>query len=156
MTQDDETRLPRRRVLRTGALLAGGLVVGGAATGSATAEPPGFADRIYADGDVWDTRGVTQLPPPNDHNEQSFDKLFAVTNGVDGQLPVGEAAPRNSNYNGGRWDTQTVTWKADATPVLLKSYDDIRDHGNDLTITAGSPNPPNPPDYFECPLVGPL
>jgi hypothetical protein len=122
---------------------------------------PNFSPALYADGELWGTKATTTLPPPNDHNLQSFDKLFAITNGAPGQLPVGEAAPGNPNYNGGRWSTHTVMWTVDGmdyyignVPVLM-SYEEIEDNYDMgfLAITPGSPNPPTPPDYFQCPLL---
>ncbi len=66
---------------------------------------PAFADRgkpafdpaIYADGQVWGNNVATALPGSNENNVQSFDKLYVVTNSNNpaGQMPVGEAAPRN-------------------------------------------------------------
>ena len=122
---------------------------------------PDFSPQIYADGELWATKGVTALPAPNGRNLQSFDKLFIVTNSnhPDGQLPVSEAAPRNRHYNGGRWFTHTVEWTqagfdAHGTVPVLTSYDDVMLHYElgHLTITAGSPEG-GPPPYFECPLL---
>ena len=132
-----------------------------ATAGLAAPGKPNFSPALYADGELWGTKGTTTLPPPNAHNLQSFDKLFAITNGAPGQLPVGEAAPGNPNYNGGRWFTHTVMWTVDGidyyngnVPVLM-SYDEIEynDDMGFLEITRGSPNPPTPPDYFQCPLL---
>ncbi len=118
----------------------------------AFAGAPTFEPAIWGDGQLWATKGVTELPAPNDNNSQSFDKLFVITN-FD-QLPVSEAAPGNPDYNGGRWFTHTVTWDNPDGAELLTSYADIMDHLDDLTITSGSPGGPGaPPDYFECPLL---
>jgi hypothetical protein len=122
---------------------------------------PNFGPALYADNEVWGTKGTTVLPAPNEHNLQSFDKLFVITNGAAGQMAVGEAAPGNPNYNGGRWFTQTVMWTADGmdsydnTVPVLMSYDEIEYNYNlgFLTITTGSPNPETIPDYFQCPLL---
>lgn len=120
---------------------------------------PNFGPALYADGEAWGTKATTGLPAPNEHNTQSFDKLFVITNGADGQLPVAEAAPGNPAYNGGRWITHTVVW-TDAgimhhgeVPVL-KSYADVMLHAGleHLTITEGSFEG-GPPDYFQCPLL---
>jgi hypothetical protein len=109
---------------------------------------PNFGEGVYGDGQAWGTKGTTTLPAPNGKNNQSFDKLFLITDGAEGQLPVAEAAPGNPNYNGGRWWAQKVTWDENVTPVLLTSYAEIMEHANngDLSIEdAGS--------YFQCPLL---
>lgn len=121
---------------------------------------PAFMPRIYADGEVWGTKGNSVLPAPNENNEQSFDKLFKITNSNNpaGQLPVSEAGPGNPRYNGGRWSTYTVEWTAEGfaahgTVPVLKSYDDILLHQGlgHLTITPGDPSGAYP--YFQCPLL---
>lgn len=126
---------------------------------SVYADAPNFGPALYGDGEVWGTKGLSTLPAPNEHNEQSFDKLFVIVNGAAGQLPVAEAAPGNRNYNGGRWFVHTVMWTAagmaahNPLPVLM-SYDDIQFHYGlgHLAIAPGPPNP-GPPAYFECPLL---
>lgn len=114
---------------------------------------PNFSPAIYADGKAWGTKGLAALPAPNANNVQSFDKLFVITNGADGQLPVSEAGPGNPAYNGGRWFTHTVTWTLE-NPPLVTSYAELLYHESEghLTIEEGSPDG-GPPDYFECPLL---
>jgi hypothetical protein len=129
---------------------------------SAMRGKPSFTPTLWGDGQLWGTKAVAILPEPNDHNLQSFDKLFAIINSNNpmGQLPVAEAAPRNFHYNGGRWFTHTVEWTEDGfddhgiVPVLT-SYEEIMMHYNlgHLEITAGSPDPNMVPDYFGCPLL---
>lgn len=122
---------------------------------------PNFGERVYADGEAWGTKGTTTLPAPNGKNNQSFDKLFVIinSNNPEEQLPVGEAAPGNRDYNGGRWFTHTVEWTqagfdAHGTVPVLKSYDDIMLHYGlgHLEIMEGSPAG-GPPAYFQCPLL---
>jgi hypothetical protein len=129
------------------------------ATASVHADAPNFSPAIYADGEVWGTKGLADLRAPNGHNEQSYDKLFVIVNGAPGQLPVAEAAPGNPNYNGGRWFTHTVMWTAagmaahNPLPVLM-SYDDIMYHyGLGHLAIAPGPPVPGPRAYFECPLL---
>jgi hypothetical protein len=111
---------------------------------------PDFGPGVYADGETWGTKGTTSLPAPNDNNQQSFDKIFVVTNGAEGQMPVGEAAPGNPMYNGGRWWVHTATWIEDLPhpkPVLT-SYDQVMLHaglGHLIIEDAGI--------YFQCPLL---
>ena len=124
---------------------------------------PNFSQSVYGDGVAWGTKGTTTLPAPNEKNVQSFDKLFVITNGAEGQLPVSEAAPGNPMYNGGRWFTWTATW-ANNVPheiPVLTSYDgdgfnSIKFHEDmgHLTLKPGSPGGPGaPPNYFQCPLL---
>jgi hypothetical protein len=122
---------------------------------------PSFGPEIYADGEVWGTKGTAAIPGPNGSNDQSFDKLFVIvnSNNPNGQLPVGEAAPGNSAYNGGRWYTQTVSWTEagfddHGTVPVLTSYDDIMVHYylGHLIIVAGSFDG-GPPPFFDCPLL---
>ena len=116
---------------------------------------PDFGPHIFANEMAWGTKVTTPLPAPNGQNTQSFDRLYVFTNGAEGQLPVGEAAPGDPDYNGGRWETWTATWADDvphAIPVLM-SDDAIMVHVElgHLTITKGSPG--GPPPYFSCPLL---
>lgn len=111
---------------------------------------PDFSAGVYADGETWGTKGTTTLPAPNDNNEQSFDKIFVVTNPAEGQMPVGEAAPGNSAYNGGRWWLHTATWIDDLPhdKVVLTSYEDVMFHaGLGHLIIADAEV------YFQCPLL---
>lgn len=116
-------------------------------------QSPNFGESLYADGVAWGTKGTTTLPAPTEENEQSFDKLLIIVNGREGQLPVGEAAPGNPMYNGGRWVTYTVTWTVPAHAVLM-SYDDLMLHYDlgHLAIEKGSPEG-GPPETFQCPLL---
>lgn len=117
----------------------------------ALADGPNFNPAIYADGEAWGTKGTASLPAPTDNTEQSFDKLFRFTNGVEGQLPVAEAAPGNPDYNGGRWHAYSVTWNNEADAVLLTSYADIIAHASELAITPGALD--DPANFFQCPLL---
>ncbi|MGD8624565.1 MAG: hypothetical protein PVF47_06225 [Anaerolineae bacterium] len=125
---------------------------------------PDFGEHIYADGEAWGTK-VTAVfgTPPGNSGANAFDAFYVVTNSNNPgmQLPVGEAAPGNPDYNGGRWATKTVMWTAagfaaHGTVPILKSQADIDLHAGlgHLMITDGSPGGPGaPPDYFECPLL---
>jgi len=112
----------------------------------AFADGPNFGPAIYADDQVWGTKGTATLPAPNGNNNQSYDGIFAFTNGVEGQLPVAEAAPTNPAYNGGRWSAYSVTWNG--TPELVTSYAQLMDlqQAGELTITEAG-------NYFQCPLL---
>jgi len=132
-----------------------------ATTGLAGPGKPNFGPSLWADGELWGTKGTTDLPAPNEHNEQSFDALYVITNSNNpaDQLPVGEAAPGNPYYNGGRWSTKTVTWTqsgmdAHGTVPVLMSYDDVMLHQSlgHLIVVDGSPAG-GPSNFFQCPLL---
>ena len=121
---------------------------------------PNFGPAIYADGQVFGTKSVTVLPAPNGHNLQSFDKLFAFTNGAEGQLAVAEAAPGNPAYNAGRWYVHTATWTAAGIAAyngnlpVLTSYAQVMQQNawGYLDIMVGPPAG-GPPPFFLCPLL---
>jgi hypothetical protein len=132
-----------------------------ALSGIAFAGAPNFGPALWADGNLYGTKGTTTLPAPTPNNVQSFDALYVVTNSNNpqGQLPIAEAAPGNSAYNGGRWFTHTVEWTASAFQTygyvpVLKSANDVLDQANMgyVVITPGS-FPGGPDVYFQCPLL---
>jgi hypothetical protein len=134
-------------MLRKFALFVLVLALSLAVTVPAFAAAPNFSAGIYADDQVFGTKGNSDLPAPNENNRQSFDALIKFTNGVEGQLPVAEAAPGNPAYNGGRWIEYEVTWEG-VEPVLLTSYTQVMhqiDIGNLSIIETGH--------YFQCPLL---
>lgn len=146
------------------ASLAGAAVLSAVAMAPLSAAPgqPNFAPGVYADGQAWGTKGTTVLPAPNEHNRQSFDALYVITNdnNPETQLPISEAGPGNPDYNGGRWFTHSVEWTAQAfvdhggiVPILT-SYEELQTHAGlgHLVITPGS-FPGGPPVYFQCPLL---
>jgi hypothetical protein len=138
------TGVTRRTYLRATAA-ASGLALGVAASSPAAAQPPHFTGRIYADHEVWATKGVADLPMPTDENEQSYDKLFPSP-GTD-LLAVAEAAPGNRYYNGGRWAVHPLTWHVE--PKQLTSYAEVEAYAETGELSF----PDDPVDAFECPLV---
>ena len=114
----------------------------------AFAEGPSFSPLIYADGVAWGTKGLGALPAPNEQMMVSFDTLYLFENGAVDQLPVSEAGPGNSAYNGGRWATQGIRWTVESPPVV-KDAESILFYleTGDLVLVEGTPS------YFECPLL---
>jgi hypothetical protein len=127
-----------------------------AATSGAQSDPgkPSFMPALWGDGQLWGTKGTTDLPMPNAHNLQSFDKLFVLIGDdvATGQLPVSEAAPGNPAYSGGRWYTHTAQWNI-MNPPLVTSFEEIASYTDtgELTVMSGSPG--GPPMFFQCPLL---
>lgn len=109
---------------------------------SVYAAGPNFGLAIYADGMPFGTKGVGPLPAPNEHNLQSYDKLYRIPT----QPAVAEAAPGNPRYNGGRWNAYDVEWNVQ--PYLLISEADVlaAEAVGDVTITHAN-------EYFGCPLL---
>ena len=101
-------------VIAIAALLTVGLIAApaSAARGGEKGSPI-VVDAIRADGDVYAT--IPQNALPYNGNNASYDQLFLVP----GQEPVAEAAPGNSDYNGGRWLPTPVEWVS--APYLLTS-----------------------------------
>jgi hypothetical protein len=121
-----------------------------ATTAFAAPGKPDFSPGVFADGQAWGTKATTSLPAPNENNQQSYDKIFVFTNGAEGQLPVGEAAPGNPNYNGGRWSVMLATWIDDLPhpEVVLTSYEEVMLHYELGHITFEDAE-----TYFQCPLL---
>lgn len=149
MNRTNPPNQTRRGFLRRTGAVTGALALGVTATGIASADStdhPAFPGRIYADSRLFATRDLTDLPAPNDNSEDSFDEIYVFANGADGQLPVAEAAPGESDYNGGRWSVTVVEWTM-ADPPVLTSDDAIHDHIDYITVVEEGAR------YFECPLV---
>ncbi len=118
------------------------------------------SERIWADGEIWDTVVTpATFKPPN--NLKSVDKLYVFdTSGLVGQRPVGEAAPYEKDYNGGRWWVHEVVFTEAGIAAHdpdndgmvnfeLMSDEQLLTHlglGH-FTITPTS-------TYFVCPLIG--
>lgn len=123
----------------------------------ASAGSPSFTPQIYGDGEAWGTKGLADLPAPNENMQGSFDKLYVFTNGADHQLPLSEAAPGNPAYNGGRWQVIQATWDAPHDPVVLTSfsseYVDDPFHSFEYHYSRGHIEVTPTMTYFECPLL---
>lgn len=114
----------------------------------AFAAAPNFGPAIYADDEAWGTKGTADLPAPTEKNRQSFDGLFKITNGVEGQLAVAEAAPGNPAYNGGRWIEYFVEFVDPTEAVLVTSYAQLHALEMDGKVTKTESGA-----YFQCPLL---
>ena len=140
--------------------IAASLIVLVCLTALAMALPgkPDFSPRLYADGVAWGTKVTNIINHPN---YDSLDKLYVVIGGnnPEPQLPVGEAAPYEDDYDGGRWWTFTAEWTPEGitahgvVPILM-SDDDIMLHEGlgHIIVTEGGP-PGGPPPFFHCPLL---
>ena len=109
---------------------------------------PAFAKtgkgQLYLDGDVY---GTTVNPSNLPHG--GTDPIFAVTNGVDGQLGIAGVGPGDPGYHGGRWAVYRVTFTT--APYLLTSDEDVMQAhmAGDVTVTRDSAAD------FRCPITKP-
>ena len=152
----------RRTVLRGTGVALGALAFGVGTTGSAAAREgkPSEDGAIYGSDAVWRTKFTTEIPGPTDDNAGSFDDLyFVVYDGAPVQLPLSEAAPGDTDYNGGRWisETSTVldweTYEDEYQPITnAEDFHDAVHEGVLSEPTLGAPGGVRP-DYFQCPLL---
>lgn len=92
---------------------------------------------------------MTDLPAPTGENADSFDEIFVIQGGTADQVAVAEAAPGETDFNGGRWSVTVVEWADGTTPTLLTSDDQVQAaiaSGDLIVVDTGV-------RYFECPLV---
>ena len=85
----------------------------------ANAAPRQFG-MLYYKGDTVRTFGVPGKLPHG-----GTDPLYAVTNGVKGQLGITNYAPGDKEYTGGDWAIYDVTFEEGVEPYLLTSADDV-------------------------------
>jgi hypothetical protein len=109
--------------------------------------PPGVG--FYVDGDPYRT-----VATPNDLSgtgapAHSFDIIYALGNDANGDplLNVAEAAPGDSDYNGGRWMVLAVEWNV--TPVQLTSAEQVLMYEANGWLEIN----PDPVKQFTCPVI---
>ncbi|MGH8826988.1 MAG: hypothetical protein ACRDVZ_05160, partial [Jiangellaceae bacterium] len=79
---------------------------------------------------------------------RGVDPIFAVSDGVVGQLSITSVAPGSPGYHGGRWAVYVVDWQVE--PHLLTSDEAVAAAASagDVTITR------MPAADFVCPVAG--
>ena len=114
-----------------------------AAPAAAGNGPPHVA--FYVDGTAYRTVGTPTDLSGTGAPATTFDTLYAL--GVNGLLDVAEAAPGDTDYNGGRWMRFPVTWNV--TPYQLFSEEEVlaAAAAGDLTIAS------EPDKEFVCPVI---
>ena len=116
-------------------------------------------DAIWADGQIWDTV-LTPATFKAPKNPKSVDLLMVFDgSGLMGQRPVAEAAPYETDYNGGRWFVCLIEFTPAGLAAHdgdgdgwvdfeLMSFDEVLAHYNLGHFTLMPTN-----TYFVCPLV---
>ncbi len=144
--------LSRTRLVVAGAAMTAVTLLGvspalAQGNGDLASRPAIFEGVLWADGELYGTNLNGPLPDPNANNRHSFDDLYMVTNGVEGQRPVAEAAP-GPGYNGGRWAVVELTWTDPGDAMELTSSDQV-----DHYLASGALTSHGTGDYFSCPLL---
>jgi hypothetical protein len=105
------------RRLIAGSILGGALLLGTALSAFADSSTAavGFGTLFYNGGTI-----RTVIPPAAFPNGGT-DPFFKVTNGAAGQFGIAGVAPGSTEYHGGAWAVNLVTFSPGATPYLLTS-----------------------------------
>lgn len=115
-----------------------------AAATPALAERPGF---VFPGGCCfYNGASVRTVVPPSAFPNEGTDNFYAVIGGTAGQKAVVAVAPGDTNYHGGHWAFNAVTWNA--TPYLLTSEAAVLAAAavGDVTISR------DPAKDFLCPI----
>jgi len=99
--------------------------------------------QLYHDGDV-----VRTVVTPASIPGMGVDPIFAVSDGVAGQLAITSVAPGAPGYHGGRWAVYVVSWNV--YPYLLTSDESVSaaQASGDITVARA------PGADFVCPVAG--
>jgi hypothetical protein len=127
-------------VIAGGAILA--LVMGVGTVAAAGLGPP--ATGFYVDGSLYRTIGTQTDLSDTGAPANSFDTIYDLGGG--GLKNVAEAAPGDTDYNGGRWMVLPVQWNV--TPVQYTSAEQVL-----AAEAAGDIDIGDPVKYFVCPAI---
>ena len=141
------------RVRLIGAVGAGlgALVVGIAAPASAGVGGPAF----YVDGQLYRTVGTPTNLSGTGAPAQSWDVIYDFGGA---QLNVAEAAPGDSDYNGGRWQVHALAFPAGYAAAVASGDldgDGVLDSAEEVqaALAAGTALDAGVVKQFECPAI---
>jgi hypothetical protein len=139
------------------AALAALILFSAAAPRAEAAGATRVADAIWSDGHLYGTiatpTGFTAPP------EQTTDTIYAFfMSGVQGQRSVSEAHPGDTDYNGGRWSVQLVSYTPTGINALTDGYGNaVIELTSDTEVleheALGHLELIPTTIYFECPLL---
>ena len=139
-----------RRLLTVIAVVSALLVLG-VTTASAGVSGPAF----YVDGEVYRTVGTPTDFSNTGAPDHSFDVIYAFVGGE--QMNVAEAAPGDTDYNGGRWQVHAITF--DDYDAAVAAHD-MNGSGNfdsaeevEAALDAGDATDGGIIRSFECPVI---
>ncbi len=114
------------------------VVAGSVVAALAQQGPP--TNRIYANDELF-----TGVNAPRDlPNHGAFDTIYVLGPGL---MAVADAAPGDTDYNGGRWEVRLVTW------LTIAPTQFTNDAQVDAAVAAGQIELSDVVRRFECPLI---
>ncbi len=129
-------KMARRNWMTLG--LVATIILGYGVTAAAQQGPP--TNRIYANDELF-----TGVNAPGDlPNHGKFDTIYVLGSGF---MPVADAAPGDTDYNGGRWEVRFITW------VTIPATQFTNDRQIDMATTSGQIRIGDVVRRFECPLI---
>jgi hypothetical protein len=129
----------------------GALIVGIATPASAGVGGPAF----YVDGQLYRTVGTPTDLSGTGAPAQSWDVIYDFGGA---QLNVAEAAPGDSDYNGGRWQVHALAFPAGYAAAVASGDldgDSVLDSAEEVraALTAGTALDAGVVKQFECPAI---
>ncbi len=128
-----------RRV--TELLLGLAVVMAIAVTPVAAGGPPALS--FYVDDVRYRTIGTPTDLSNTGAPADSYDAIYALGGDL---VNVAEAAPGDTDYNGGRWMVDPITWNVE--PVQLTSAEQVLEYAANGWLTIGEPD-----TFFVCPAI---
>ena len=125
-----------------GGTLAAIFLVALASSAVAAGGPPSLA--FYVDGERYRTIATPTDLSGTGAPDSSFDRIYALGGSL---ANVAEAAPGDTDYNGGRWMVLPITWNV--APVQLTSAEQVLAYDAAGMLSIGS----EPVRPFVCPAI---
>ncbi len=125
------------------ALVGAALIVILASSSVLAGGPPGLA--FYVDGQLYRTVGTPTDLSGTGAPDATFDVIYDL--GGNGVRNVAEAAPGDSDYNGGRWMVLLVSWNVPAVQLYSAAQVQWAATQGWLSIAA------TPAREFVCPVI---
>jgi hypothetical protein len=140
-----------RRMLGVGAAVAAAVGLGMAAPASAGVGGPAF----YVDGQVYRTVGTPTDLSGTSAPAHAWDVIYEFSGA---QLNVAEAAPGDTDYNGGRWQVHLLAFPGGYAAAVADGDEDgdgVLDSAEEVqaALAAGSAVDTGVVRQFECPAI---
>lgn len=130
--------------IASGAILA--MAIGAGTVAGSGLGPPG-TNAFYVDGTIYRTIATSTNLGDTGAPLHSYDAIYDLGGG--GLINVAEAAPGDTDYNGGRWMVLPVTWLT-ISPTQFESEEQVLAAEMLGQIAIG-----DPVAFFVCPAIPP-